>query len=508
MTIDATRDDLIVGVIGAGTMGRGIAQVAAVGGCTVKLFDANNAAAQDAASFISKMLDRAVERGRMEAPDAAATQGRIEVVGSAADLAPCAIVIEAVIEDLEIKRKVFAELESIVGDDVILASNTSSLSVTLIAASCERPERVAGLHFFNPVPLMRLVEVIEGARTGPGVADTLTVLGKRMGRVPVRVGDAPGFLVNQIGRGFTIESAHIVEEGVASWYDIDRILRDGLGFRMGPFELMDLTALDTTHPATEMIYQQFFDEPRFRPSLMMSLRKEAGLLGRKVGQGFYAYPDGSPVGEDEPPAPSYDGRNVWISNAESDAAASLRDAVIEAGGKLEEGEVPSSDALILVTPIGEDATTAATEQGLDGTRTIAVDTLFGAGRRWTLMRTPVTSAESAASAHGLFGGGEVPATIINDGLGFVSQRVVAMIVNIACAVAQARTSTPEDIDQAVTLGLGYPFGPLAWGDAVGPATILRVLQNIYRLSGDPRYRPTPWLRRRAQLGVSLLTSED
>lgn len=506
--IDANREDLTVGVIGAGTMGRGIAQVAAVGGCTVKLFDANAGAAEDAAGFIGKMLDRAVERGRMEAPDAEAARARIEIVDSTAGLAPCPIVIEAVIEDLEIKRKVFADLESIVADDAILASNTSSLSVTLIAASCARPERVAGMHFFNPVPLMRLVEIIEGARTGPGVADVLFELGKRMGRVPVRVGDAPGFLVNQIGRGFTIESAHIYEEGVAGWYDIDRILREGVGFRMGPFELMDLTALDTTHPATEMIYRQFFDEPRFRPSLMMSLRKEAGLLGRKVNQGFYAYPDRDPVGEDEPAAPAYDGRPVWISNAEPDAAATLREAVIAAGGKLEDGNAPSKDALILVTPVGEDATTAAVDQKLDAARTIAVDTLFGAGRRWTLMRTPVTSADVSAAAHGLFGGGEVPATVINDGPGFVAQRVIAMIVNISCAVAQARTSTPEDIDQAVTLGLGYPYGPLAWGDEIGPASILRVLQNIYRLSGDPRYRPTPWLRRRAQLGVSLLTPED
>ena len=508
MSIDATRDELIVGVIGAGTMGRGIVQVAAVGGCYVKLFDADAATAVDAVSFIDKMLDRAVERGRMEAADAETARGNIEIVNSAAGLAPCAIVIEAVVEDLEIKRQVFAELETIVSEDAILASNTSSLSVTLIAASCRKPERIAGMHFFNPVPLMRLVEVIEGARTGPGVAETLLDLGKRMGRVAVKVGDAPGFLVNQIGRGFTIESAHIVEDGVAGWYDIDRILRDGIGFRMGPFELMDLTALDTTHPATEMIYRQFYGEPRFRPSLMMSLRREAGLLGRKVGRGFYEYPDGDPVGQAEPEAPAYDGRPVWISSVEPGAAASLRDAVIEVGGKLERGERPSSDALILVTPIGEDATTAAVGQGVDGTRAIAVDTLFGAGRRWTLMRTPVTTPGSAAAAHGLFGGGDVPATVINDGPGFVAQRVVAMIVNIGCAVAQARTSTPEDIDQAVTLALAYPYGPLAWGDAVGPATILRVLQNIYRITGDPRYRPTPWLRRRAQLGVSLLTPED
>ena len=508
MTINANQEGLIIGVIGAGTMGRGIAQVAAVGGCTVKLFDTNHDAALDAASFIEKMLDRAVERGRMEDLDAKAAIKRLEIVQNISDLAPCPIVIEAVIEDLDIKRQVFSELETIVAEDAILASNTSSLSVTLIAAPCKRPERIAGMHFFNPVPLMRLVEVIEGARTGLGVADTLLELGKRMGRVSVRVGDAPGFLVNQIGRGFTVESAHIYEDGIANFYDIDRILRDGVGFRMGPFELMDLTALDTTHPATEMIYRQFNDEPRYRPSLMMSLRMEAGLLGRKVGRGFYGYPDGSPVGEDEPPVPLYDGRSIWVSDYEPEAAETVRQAVSDAGGILENGQAPSDNALILVTPIGDDATTAAVEQSLDATRTIAVDALFGAGRRWTLMRTPVTAKEFTSAAHGLFGGDDVPATVINDGPGFVAQRVVSMIVNIGCAVAEARTSSPEDIDQAITLALAYPSGPLAWGDIIGPTTVLRVLQNIYKLTGDPRYRPTPWLRRRAQLGVSLLVSED
>ena len=508
MSVDAVRDVSIVGVVGAGTMGRGIAQVAAVGGCAVKLFDADAAAAKAAVEFIGAMLDRAVERGRMEAADAKAARGNVEIVDSVAGLAPCAVVVEAVVEDLEVKRRVFAELETVVAADAILATNTSSLSVTLIAASCRKPERIAGMHFFNPVPLMRLVEVIEGARTGPGVAETLIGLGRRMGRVPVRVGDAPGFLVNQIGRGFTIESAHVFEDGVAGWHDIDRILREGVGFRMGPFELMDLTALDTTHPATEMIYRQFYDEPRYRPSPMMSLRREAGLLGRKTGRGFYDYPDGDPVGPEEPAAPAYDGRPVWISGAEPEAAASLRAPVLAAGGRLEEGERPSGDALVLVTPIGEDATTAAVDQGLDARRVVAVDTLFGAGRRWTLMRTPVTAPDYAAAAHGLLGGGDAPATVVNDGPGFVAQRVVSMIVNIGCAVAQARTSTPEDVDRAVTLALAYPSGPLAWGDAVGPATILRILENVFRLTGDPRYRPAPWLRRRARLGVSLLTPED
>jgi len=254
MTIEPTQDDLVIGVVGSGAMGRGIAQVAATGGCTVKLFDTRPESSKEAVEFIDKMLSRAVEKNRMGADEAKAAMARIEVIETMSAFADCHAVIEAATENLDIKRQIFSELENIVGDDIILASNTSSLSVTTIAASCKRPERVAGFHFFNPVPLMRLVEVINGVRTEPWVADFLVGLGTRMGREPVRVADAPGFLVNQVGRGYTIEAAHLCAEGVAGFADVDRIMRDAAGFRMGPFELMDLTAIDVTHPATELIY--------------------------------------------------------------------------------------------------------------------------------------------------------------------------------------------------------------------------------------------------------------
>ncbi len=508
MTIDPNSDDLIIGVVGAGAMGRGIVQVAAAGGCKVKMFDTNAAAANEAHGFIDKMLKRSVEKGRMAAKDADAAVTNIDVIETMAGFADCRIVIEAVVEDLDVKHAVFKELESIVGDETILASNTSSLSVTTIARVCERPERVAGMHFFNPVPLMKLVEVIEGVRTGAGVADTLMGLGKRMTRTPVRVADAPGFLVHQVGRGYNIECAHIVSDGVSTYADVDRICRDAVGFPMGPFELMDLTAVDVTHPATALIYSQFYHEPRYRPATLMQMQLDAGLLGRKVGRGFYTYTDGKPDAEPEAPAPAYDGRPVWISNAEPDAAAKLRAIVEAAGGNLNSEDRPSDDALILVTPIGGDATDSAVSEGLDAARTMAVDTVFGLDKRRTLMKTPVTNSDFADAAHGLLGGGDVPATVIGDTPGFIAQRAVAAICNIGCSVAQARTATPDDIDMAVVLALNYPMGPLAFGDAAGPATILKILRNIQRLTGDPRYRPTPWLRRRAELGVSLLTPEN
>jgi len=508
MALDANRDGLTVGVLGAGAMGRGIAQVAAVGGCTVRLFDTKEGAGAEAVAFIDGMLKRAADKGRMDAADAAAATARISDVAAMDDFAGCDVVIEAVIERLDVKHAVFQQLEAIVGPDVVLASNTSSLPVTAIAAACEHPGRVAGLHFFNPVPLMRLVEVISGVKTEPAVADFLMDLGRRFTREPVRVGDAPGFLVNQVGRGFTVEASHIVHEGVAEFVEIDRIMREAGGFRMGPFELMDLTGLDVTQPASEQIYGQFFHEARYRPSVVMKSRQTAGLYGRKTKAGFYVYEDGKQQVPEEAPAPAYDGRPVWVSAAEEAGHKDVSELVAQLGGTPDRGDTPGADSLILVTPLGLDATTAAVNEALDAKRTVAVDTFLGLDRRRTLMKTPVTDQGFTDAAQGLFSADGTPATVIRDCPGFVTQRIISSIVNIGCSIAQQGTAVPADIDKAVTLGLGYPNGPLGFGDAVGPDRVLTVLTNMQAQYGDPRYRPSPWLRRRAQLGLSLLTSEN
>ncbi len=508
MVFDPKAEGLLVGVVGGGQMGRGIVQVAAQGGCRVKLFEARPETAKEAVAFVGKMLARAAEKGQMSAADAEAATARIEIVDGLSGLADCPVVIEAIIENLEVKHAVFKELEAVVSADAVLASNTSSLTVASIAAACEKTDRIVGFHFFNPVPLMKLVEVIDSVTTAPDVGAAMVGLGRRFGREPVRMKDAPGFLVNQVGRGYNIETAHIAADGVASFSDFDRILRDAAGFRMGPVELMDLTAIDVTHPATEFLFRQTYNEPRYRPATLMQMRLDAGLLGRKVGLGFYSYVDGKKQEEPEAPAPSYDGRPVWISPEDADGAAALREIVAQAGGKLEEGAAPSDSALILVTPIGSDATSTAVAQGLDATRTIAVDTVFGLTTRRTIMKTPVTAADVTAAAHGLLGGGSVHATVIGDTPGFVAQRAVAAIINISSAVAQSGMASPADIDKAVVLGLNFPHGPLAWADALGPAKVLQILEGIQRVTGDPRYRPSPWLRRRAQLGVSMLTPES
>jgi len=277
---------------------------------------------------------------------------------------------------------------------------------------------------------------------------------------------------------------------------------------MGPFELLDLTALDVTHPATKMIYEQFYHEARYRPSTKMNTRMEAGLLGRKTKQGYYAYQDGKQAVPEEEAAPEYDGRAVWVSQANPETCAQITELLNKLNAKIDNGEEPGEDSLIIVAPLGIDATTAALEEGLDPEHTVALDTLFGLDVRRTVMKTPVTDAAFVASARGLLTGDGVPVTVIRDSAGFVTQRILAMIVNIGCSIAQSGTATPLDIDKAVTMGLGYPHGPLAFGDFLGADRILEILISIFEITGDPRYRPTPWLRRRALLGESLLTPES
>jgi 3-hydroxybutyryl-CoA dehydrogenase len=489
-------------------MGRGIAQVAAAGGMNVLITDARAGAAEEARDFVGKMLARAAEKGGISREEVDRAVGRIQIAEGLSAFKQCHVVIEAIVENLEAKRELFGELEGIVAPDCILATNTSSLSVTTIAARLRSPERFAGFHFFNPVPLMKLVEVIEGLQTQRWVSDALMVIGKRMTREPVRLTDAPGFLVNQVGRGFTLEASHLVSEGVATFADVDRVMRDVGGFRMGPFELMELTGLDVTQPASELIYNQFFQEPRYRPNLIMRSRYEAGVLGRKTKRGFYEYDaEMKAVVPPEPPAPPAFAGSVWVSRVDEQGSAKLIDIIGKLGVSLETGAAPSAKALILVTPVGEDTTACATGQGLDPRRTVAVDTLFPMTKRRTMMGTPITEPAFRQGAHGLLASDGVAVTVCRDSPGFIAQRIVAMIVNIGCSIAQSRTAAPPDIDKAVTLGLNYPNGPFRFGDVLGVERVHRVLSSMYAIYGDPRYRPNIWLTRRAKLGVSLLTPE-
>jgi 3-hydroxybutyryl-CoA dehydrogenase len=497
--LDVSRSDLTAGVAGSGTMGRGIVQVLAQCGARVRVFDAQAGAAQKAKDAIAKALAGQVAKGRMAQGDMDGTLGRIELADATGAFRDCHLVVEAIVEQLEPKQALFRELEGIVGEACILASNTSSLSVTAMAAACKRPGRVAGYHFFNPVPLMKIVEVVDGELTEPWVGEALAALAKRYGHTPVRCKDTPGFVVNHAGRGFVPESLRVLQEGVADFATIDRILVDAAGFRMGPFTLMDLVGLDVAHAVMKSMHQQHYGEPNYQPAYTAETRVAAGLLGRKTGRGWYRYDKDN--AQDKPPetaAPATQPGLVW-------AVPELKELAVKLGAKVE--PKPTADALCLVAPLGADASTTALELGLDPRRAVAVDPLFGFAKRRTLMITPVTTPEARDAAHALLAADGTPVSVIRDSAGFVAQRVVAHIVNVGCDIAQQRIATPDDLDRAVMLGLGYPKGPLAMGDAVGPARILAVLEAMHDLTKEPRYRPSPWLTRRARLGVSLLTPE-
>jgi len=498
-----------IGVVGAGAMGRGIAQIAAQAGLRVRLYDTSAEAIAAARESLRGTWEKLVQKGKMAQADARASLERVESATALSDMAQCQVVIEAIIERLDVKRDLFAALEGVVSDDCILASNTSSLSITAIAAACKRPQRVAGYHFFNPVPLMKVVEVIDGLRSAPEVGDTLAALARRMGHTPVRAKDMPGFIVNHAGRGMNTEGLRVAQEAVASFAQVDAIMREQAGFRMGPFELLDLTALDVSHPVMESIYRQFFDEPRFRPSPITTVRLAGGLIGRKTGEGFYAYVDGQKQVPPEPSVPALpEGLKVWVSPQHAEGRARAVQLLQDLGAALAEGAQPPADALIVATPFGEDVSTAVSAQGLDAARTVGLDTLhpFAGAKRRTVMVSPATQPRWRDAAHALFAKDGVPVSVIQDSPGFVAQRIVATIVNIASDIAQQQIATPEDIDRAVTLGLGYPVGPLSLGDKLGAPRIYEILKNMERVTGDPRYRPSLWLQRRVQLGMPLTAS--
>jgi 3-hydroxybutyryl-CoA dehydrogenase len=469
-------------------------------GVRTLVYDAQPGAAEKARTLLGGTLGKLVERGKLDRTAADAALSRIEVVEGLEGLARCQVVVEAIVEELGPKRELFAKLESIVGGECILASNTSSLSVTAMAAACERPQRVAGYHFFNPVPLMKVVEVVAGELTESWATDALAALARRFGHAPIQCRDTPGFVVNHAGRAYVPEALRILSEGIADFAAIDRILVEAAGFRLGPFALMDLVGLDVSHAVMKSMYQQYFEEPKYKPSFLCEPRVAAGLLGRKTGRGWYTYT------KEGTPEPTPDPVSLGGSRPESVWAVPELGELL---GKLDArmAAKPDAAAVCLVAPLGKDATTSALELGLDPRRTVAVDPLFGFAKRRTLMLTPVTTEEAKAAALGLLGSDGVPVSLIKDSPGFVAQRVVAHIVNVGCDIAQMRIAQPEDLDRAVVLGLSYPRGPLAMGDAVGAARILEVLEAMHDFYRDPRYRPSPWLRRRARLGISLLTQD-
>ena len=486
-------------------MGQGIAQMAAQAGAAVLLHDVAAGAADKACSAIRLQWQKMRDKDRLNAAELESLQQRLSVASQWGELSTCDLVIEAIVENAGIKKTLIADLEKLLDAHAIIASNTSSLSITALAAGMKHPGRFAGLHFFNPVPLMKVVEVIPGLATDPSSCQRLSRFVQAMGHQSVQAQDTPGFIVNHAGRGYGTEALRIVSEGIADFATIDRILKDQVGFKLGPFELMDLTALDVSHPVMESIYHQYFEEPRYRPSVITSQRLAGGWLGRKSGQGFYSYSDGKAMTPPEPDTPVVkESPPVWVSSRAA-RRAELFQLLKDLGAQIETGTAASHQALCLVAPLGFDVTTCAIVERLDPARTLGIDMLMpdAATRRRVLATNPATRTDMRNAAHALFAKDGKPVSVIQDSGGFVTQRVVAQIVNIASDICQQGICSPADLETAVTLGLGYPKGPLALGDMLGADSLLEVLFNMQTVYGDPRYRPSPWLRRRGALGLSL-----
>ncbi len=501
---------LSIGIIGAGIMGRGIAQVLAQAGMKVLLYDIDEKVLDAGIEFAKKMIDRLYQKGKIDKGMAESSKSLIIKTINLSDFAVCDLVIEAAVENLDIKKEIFYRLEKIVKEDCILATNTSSLSVTSIAAACNIPSRVAGFHFFNPVPLMKVVEVVKAINTENWVCDVLIGIGNIIGYTTILTKDTPGFVVNHLGRAYATEALTILSESVAEIEDIDIILRKTCDFPMGPFELFDLTGIDVSHPATESIYHQFYEDPRYRPSYILQRRLEGKLLGRKTGQGFYKYDNsGKKIIREETANIELVDKlkipKIWVGGDRSNVNM-VKNLILKLGGKLDEDKEPSKKSICMLVPeLGKDATTTSVELGVDPEKSVAIETFYNAlSKHITLMKTVVTSDDTILNIKSLFGESELSYSIINDSPGFVIQRVLAMIINTACTITQQNIASPHDIDKAVKLALGYPFGPLEWGDLLGGNNILQILNNLFDFYKDPRYRPIPWLIRRAKLNISLL----
>lgn len=492
-------------VIGVGIMGSGIAQIAAQSGHLTYLYDNKAGAAEQAKEKLAVTLNKLVEKNKISAAQAQSANQNLVVAQQLEDLKACDLIVEAIVERLEVKQDLLQQLEQLVPASTILASNTSSLSITAIAANCQHPERVVGFHFFNPVPLMKVVEIIQGLKTDPEIVTTLDQLSRAFGHRPVIAKDTPGFIINHAGRAYGTEALKILNENVCDISEIDRILRDGVGFRMGPFELMDLTGLDVSHPVMESIYHQYYEEARYTPSPLTQQMLAAKQLGRKVGHGFYQYPGGTKTGEQpaqvvqrlaEYPA-------VWIAADMAHDQKQLEDYVLAHNISLDQGAEPQAESLCLLACYGEDSTQAARRFKVNPAQSVAIDMLYGIARHRTLMPSLITKAQYRQAAHSIFNLDGVGVSMIAESIGFVAQRVLAMVINLGCDIAQQNIATVDDINAAVRLGLGYPYGPIEWGDHLGADKILLILERISSLTHDPRYRPSPWLQRRVALNLPL-----
>jgi 3-hydroxybutyryl-CoA dehydrogenase len=500
----------VLGVVGAGTMGAGIAQLGAAAGFRTLLHDPVPEALGSGVERVQRGLARWAEKGRV-GEDAA---GLLEPVSKLDDLAPCELVIEAAPERDELKRDLFGALSMVCGDEVVLATNTSSIPVTSLASAAASAENVVGMHFFNPPPLMPLLEVIRADQSSDAAVELAIEVGRAMGKEVIVAIDGPGFLVNRCGRPFNGEGLRLLQERVATHEQIDRICRLGGGFRMGPFELMDLVGVDVGFEVAKSFDELSFGEPRWRPSPIQARMVAAGRLGRKSGRGYYEYAEDGAYRPDDPEPPAAGGDSLALALlGEGPLADALRERARAAGHELREGGpaelvvdagigpaagVPGGAPLLVLC-----AATSLTARGEPGAVGFHALPPLDDAELVELTRLPTTQQFACDAAERFFASLGFLTEWVEDAPGLVLGRIVAQLVNEAAFAIGEGVGSPDDIDTGLTLGLSHPRGPVAWSEVTGLDHVLAVVDGLWAERREERYRAAPLLRRAATLGRSL-----
>jgi 3-hydroxybutyryl-CoA dehydrogenase len=483
----------MVGVVGAGTMGAGIAQVAAAAGHPVRLLDARPGAAAAARAQIAAALSKLVEKGKIEAHAADELLARIVAVDALGELAAAAIVIEVIFEDLAAKQGLLRELEDHVASDAVLASNTSTISITAMAQGMRNPERVVGMHFFNPVPQMKLVEVVSGADTSSNVAGDIFELARRWGKTPVHAKSTPGFIVNRIARPFYAEALQLLLEQAGTPAQLDECAR-GAGFRMGPCELMDLIGHDINYAVTQSVFNATYGDRRFQPSMVQKALVDGGRLGRKAGKGFYeGAEEGSVVVAAAPPS---------VLEVHGDSPMARQLARILAGRSIGFNRVEGSDWNgLLIDGIqmhltdGRCAAQVAAQRRQTSLGVIDWPLGSNAGALAIAFAPGVDAGAQSGAGAALAACGWQP-RILRDVAGLLVARTVAMLINEASDAVWQGVCDQDSVDQAMRLGTNYPMGPFEWLALVGADATVVLLDNLDAAYRGERYRVSPLLRQR------------